>query len=874
MKRFVVLSAATLLPLPVLAGGPWTSAQWIWSAPDGPADTWMAFRRTVSVTSPPPTAVARIAADSKYWLWINGELVVFEGGLKRGPTPSDTWYDEVDIAPHLAAGDNTLAALVWYWGRNGFSHQDSGKGGLLFEVDLGGTTVASDSTWKCIVHPAHETTAVNPNYALPERNVRFDARNDSIAGWTEPAFDESSWSAAVPKGPAGAAPWNALFPRGIPQWKDSGLLDYENAGSFPPFGDGGVVQADLPYDAQVTPWLEVSAPAGLLIDIRTDQYLGGGPENVYAEYVTKDGVQSFEALGWMNGHAVLYTIPAGVQILSLRYRETGYDAPFAGSFQSSDPFCDSLWGKARRTLYVNLRDGFSDCPDRERAQYWGDVVNDLEQAFYALGPASHAIARKAILDLVRWQRADATLYSPVPSGNWSSELPQQMLAAVGWYGFWTYYLHTGDLATIRTAYPAVRDYLALWSLDADGLVAHRAGDWDWQDWGTNQDVRVLDNAWYALALRGAIEMATVTGNAQDVAAYQADLASLEANFDRVLWTGSGYLSPEHVGAVDDRANALAVVAGFGDESKRPVLLDVLRNQLSASPYLEKYVLQALFLLDAEDDALARMRERYAAMVDSSLTTLWEHWTVGPWTSTNHGWAGGPLTLLSRYAAGVAPETPGWATFHVLPQGGDLTTIDAVVPTAKGDVDVAIRRGPPYVLDVTSPSGTTATVGIPKKPFAEAGEAVTAVTVNGTLVWDGAFVGGVPGVREGIDDARFLRFEVDPGTWSFAASGEAVSSPAVAATPARLAFALPAPTPFRDRTVLRFVLPSDGPATLDVYDVAGRRVRRLVRGTLSSGAHAAPWDGRDEEGKPLPAGTYFVRLSADGRTVSRTVTRLR
>jgi len=69
----------------------------------------------------PDEAIARIAADSKYWLWINDNLVVFEGGLKRGPNPEDTYYDEVDIAPYLKAGSNTIAALVWYFGKQGFS---------------------------------------------------------------------------------------------------------------------------------------------------------------------------------------------------------------------------------------------------------------------------------------------------------------------------------------------------------------------------------------------------------------------------------------------------------------------------------------------------------------------------------------------------------------------------------------------------------------------------------------------------------------------------------------------------------------------------------------------------------------------------------
>ena len=62
-------------------------------------NTWLNYRKTVNLPNVPTSVTARIAADSKYWLWINGKLVVFEGGLKRGPNPLDTYYDEVEIAP-------------------------------------------------------------------------------------------------------------------------------------------------------------------------------------------------------------------------------------------------------------------------------------------------------------------------------------------------------------------------------------------------------------------------------------------------------------------------------------------------------------------------------------------------------------------------------------------------------------------------------------------------------------------------------------------------------------------------------------------------------------------------------------------------------
>ena len=248
--------------------------------------------------------------------------------------------------------------------------------------------------------------------------------------------------------------------------------------------------------------------------------MGGGEAQVRAEYITRAGVQEYESLGWMSGHEVHYTIPAGVKVLALKYRETGYDTEFDGSFTCDDPYFNSLWEKAHRTLYVNMRDTYFDCPDRERAQWWGDLVIDLGEAFYVLDRKSDLLAKKALIELVNWQKDDGALFSPSPAGNWDKELPTQMLASVGWYGAWLYYHNTGDLETIQYCYPHIRRYLDLWKLGTDGLVVHRAGGWDWEDWGENIDAPLLDNAWYVLAMKAAIAMAKITGNQADVAGYQ------------------------------------------------------------------------------------------------------------------------------------------------------------------------------------------------------------------------------------------------------------------------------------------------------------------------------------------------------------------
>lgn len=102
----------------------------------------------------------------------------------------------------------------------------------------------------------------------------------------------------------------------------------------------------------------------------------------------------------MNGHYVWYILPEGVEVKDVAFRETGYDTEFAGSFTCDDPFLNELWKRSAHTLYITMRDTYFDCPDRERAQWWGDAVKELGEAFYALSPSSHKLAVKGIYELV------------------------------------------------------------------------------------------------------------------------------------------------------------------------------------------------------------------------------------------------------------------------------------------------------------------------------------------------------------------------------------------------------------------------------------------------------------------------------------------
>ena len=70
-----------------------------------------------------------------------------------------------------------------------------------------------------------------------------------------------------------------------------------------------------------------------------------------------------------------------------------------------------------------------------------------------------------------------------------------------------------------------------------------------------------------------------------------------------------------------------------------------------------------------------------------------------------------------------------------------------------------------------------------------------------------------------------------------------------------------PNPVRSDASVVFSLAREGAVDLSVYDVRGARVRTLRSGVFGAGRYTVRWDGRDDSGRRIGGGMYFVRLSA-------------
>ncbi len=756
----------------------WHNAQWIWQEQDTTPNTWVSFRKTVTLEEVPAVVEAHISVDSKFWLWINGEMVLFEGGLSRGPsqagewdrkkkiTPTNSWYETVNIQPYLKQGKNTIAILVWFWGRESHkgTHINSGKGAMLFSSTMGKQTVVSDASWKVKQHPAYDNTIPQASKAIVQYSVMYNAQADlndwTDQAWYSPDYSDENWLAADEKGALGVAPWYAVEPNIVPPLINHGLQDYANHRDLqlPFVAKGGVVKAKLPFNKQITPYLEVEAKAGDTIFITTDNRLN----RINATYICKDGKQSFESFSWMNGHEVRYTIPEGVKVTALKYRWMSV-GEMVGKFEVDDPFYTRLWEMGNNTLFVCARDNFMDCPDRERALWIGDVADQTGYLFYSMDNAGRQLLKKAVLQTLSFSQ-DGVLGALGPLRV--RELVGQSLQFISGV-VWPYYFNTGDLETLETVYPYVYGYLDLFPMGSDGLQEYRKGkspdSWDWLDWGVKGtlDKFPMQPAYYYQALVEAKKMAEVLGKVEHLDFYSSRINSIKANYDKAFWKDGYYSS--NVEFKDDRANALAVTSGLAKpENYEAIVNNVLIPNRFGSPHFEWVAEEALFLAGNPEASLARMKDMYQSQVESGLSTLYEMFPKGG--SYNHAW-NGSNTILSKYVAGVKPTKVAWSEYEIKPTLLHLKNLKKTIPTVKGIIDLSIKKSAKdYQLTLNSPKETTAIVGIPKE-----GKHVAEVSVNGVTVWKkGKSKKTLEGLSFECEDEEYVCLKLGAGEWELTA----------------------------------------------------------------------------------------------------------
>jgi hypothetical protein len=104
----------------------------------------------------------------------------------------------------------------------------------------------------------------------------------------------------------------------------------------------------------------------------------------------------------------------------------------------------------------------------------------------------------------------------------------------------------------------------------------------------------------------------------------------------------------------------------------------------------------------------------------------------------------------------------------------------------------------------------------------------------------------------------------------------ISSEAANETPIPFTFALRQnyPNPFNPTTQIDYSIPNEEFVTLEIFDLNGHLVKRLVAQQQPMGYYSVAWDGSDRLNNPVVSGSYVYRLHAGQQTVVRKMVLMR
>lgn len=597
---------------------------WIWTPEDklppgdfiggGAVDTkrperHALFRRVVDMASVPARVPARITADSRYALFVNGEEV-FRGPVRSQPRRMH--YDLFDLAPHLSAGTNIIAIYVKYYGSPKSFWQPAtpnmtlGKGGVMaFEANLGDAGwLTSDPSWKVKLCDAWRDDWHTGEGGIIAGGIPvevFDAANFPM-NWKDAGFDDSAWPQAQPV-PAvhigGFArtqpptdPYGPLSPRPIARLDgetqlpasvtvqslqgqvDAGIgspikrveasLQLAPASARQPAqwpvsvelatGNSALVVIDMGRIVSGLVRFDLNAPAGTVIDWSYVEepikipapFIGSHAGTRYVARGATDQHEVFDSNGFRYAYALVHGAIGAFTLNHFAVKESVYPWQAGASFACSDDDLNRIYTAGIRTVQLNSHDAFIDCPTREQRAWVGDAV--VHQMVHLATNTDWRLAWH-YLTLGNSPRPDGILPMSVVGeieSSGSYTIPDWSLHWV--HGVHNLYRFTGDKDKVKSFMPTIERVLRWYApYQTKAGVLKDVPEWNLIDWSaiSNEDTSAVITASWARGLREFADMAAWLEERSSQRWAEGMLAQITAGFE-MFWDESRGTYVDHV----------------------------------------------------------------------------------------------------------------------------------------------------------------------------------------------------------------------------------------------------------------------------------------------------------------------------------------
>lgn len=738
-------------------------------------------RQSFELEGRPVSARLYATAHGIYQAELNGRPVgdqVFAPGVETyGVALSFQTYD---VTSALQAGRNVLGVVLsdgWYAGRVGILGSSGGYGDRLrtlwqlhVETDDGRTHVF------CSGESARSSTAGPIRYADLAVGEGYDARID-WTGWSRESFDDADWSAVTVVHPDQTlVPFEGEPVRRVLELPAVEVLHTPAGETVVDFGQviagrvrfrvtgerGQVVslQHSEVLDADGNFFMNILGPNKDQTDVYT---LAGHPQGeVWEPTFTFHGFRYARLTGFGDVHASDFTAVV-----------TANDLPLTGSFECSDARLTRLHENVVWSQRGNFLSIPTDCPQRERYGWTGDLQIFAPTAATNMGVGPF---------LSRWlrivrddQRADGRIVniSPIPpqldflmqAPPPSYDDPILLLASsAGWgdaIAIVPHVLHErlGDRRILEDNYAAMVAWVEYQIRSAEEGVPPRLAHvelsedererqrylWNtvphFGDWLAPSTLRgpeasqmnaprrsgeVVGCLFHGRTLELVADIARVLGRDADAARYRERAEKVWAAFADEYITDNGRLPGDLQGP-----SVLALAFGAVPERLREAVVGRLVQLIhEADDHLDTGFVSVPFLLDVlwthghRDLALTLLWQDTAPSwlyeVDRGATTIWEGWEAirpdGSVTdlSFNHYAFGCVDDWMHRRLGGLQSTAPGFRESRIEPAVGcGLTHVRAAIETPYGELACEWRRdGDRVEVEVRVPPSTSSTIVLP------------------------------------------------------------------------------------------------------------------------------------------------------------------
>ncbi|MBV9988131.1 MAG: alpha-L-rhamnosidase N-terminal domain-containing protein, partial [Chitinophagaceae bacterium] len=739
---------------PTLLNGGW-SAQWI-TAPDAaPRDYGVYhFRKTFRLDNTPASFIVHVSADNRYRLFINGKPVC------SGPARGDlyNWYFEtIDIAPFLKAGENTVAALVWNMGVYAPVAQVSNQTAFILQAnDKQNEFINSGNGWK-VFHDLSYTPCSTDNGSRLRTYMVIGPGDEVNAAaypwnWEQPGYNDSAWlpvrriAGAVPSGYGSDNLWT-LQPRNIPLMREQqqriqsvrrtggvNLTDDFLKGGHPltiPANQTASILLDQGFNTVAYPELVMSQGKAASVKLTYAEALfttdnkklnrneieGKTIKGNYDIFLPDGSDKRLFRPLWVRTYRYLQlditTKDEPLVIEDLYGMATGYPFTVKASFSSNDASLQQIWNIGWRTAQLCAGETYFDCPYYEQLQYEGDTRIQSLISLYVTG--DDRLMRKALLDFY---------HSRVPEGLTQGRYPSNRLQVIPPFSlFWVsmihdYWMHRKDDAFISDFLIPVSGVLDWFEKRIDGSK-NMLGPmkwWSFVDWNNAFPGGTPDGAMdgnssiitlqYAATLQQAAELFSAFGKNREAAHYtqlanRLNDATYKYCFDKQR---NEMANTPAKNSFSQHASINAVLSGAipkGEMQKvmNKVLYDTSLSQ--ATFYYRFYLNRALKRAGMANLYYSQLTP-WRDMIANGLTTFAEN--PDPTRSDCHAWSSSPNYDFLATICGINPGSPGFASVRIEPALGELTQASGQVPHLAGMIQVSlVRKGKDGIdADITLP----------------------------------------------------------------------------------------------------------------------------------------------------------------------------